>query len=121
MWSNAPIATCVARATDAHGRRMLHAGLRSNGRRRFTADPRVDSLLTLNPFPGAPRTLRAGTRTPSNVMPRVSLQRWPIMISFFPTVMPGVSRSMMNAVNAADAGVLGSGSERARRKYQSGE
>ena len=40
------------------------------------------------------------TTTSSKEMPRVSLQRWPTLISFRPTLMPGVSASTMNPENA---------------------
>lgn len=98
-------------------------------------------IAIAKPLPGVPRTLRAGTRTSSNVIPRVSEQRWPMLISFRPTVMPGlrgcaagavqctrkvgcvprslahVSRSTMKPVKDLDAASVGP-PVRAKTKYQ---
>mmetsp|Transcript_52398 Transcript_52398/g.131702 ORF Transcript_52398/g.131702 Transcript_52398/m.131702 type:complete len:359 (+) Transcript_52398:260-1336(+) len=73
-------------------------------------------MAILKPMPSLPSRFSAGTATFSNVIPRVSDARWPMLISLRPLVMPGESASTMNAVNAlpapAPASVLAS------RKYQ---
>mmetsp|Transcript_16341 Transcript_16341/g.51933 ORF Transcript_16341/g.51933 Transcript_16341/m.51933 type:complete len:268 (+) Transcript_16341:519-1322(+) len=72
-------------------------------------------MATLKPAPTSPILFSSGTTTSSNVIPRVSEQRWPMLISLRPTWMPGVSASTMNAVNALPAF---SPPVRASTKYQ---
>ena len=51
--------------------------------------------------PGFPRTFFSGTTTSSNVTPRVSAHRWPMLISFRPGVTPGVSVLSMRMTDDA--------------------
>jgi hypothetical protein len=74
------------------------------------------AMAILKPAPAGPSRSESGTTTSSKVMPRVSEQRWPMLISLRPTVIPGVSRGTMNPVKALPAGALSS--VLASTKYQ---
>ena len=76
------------------------------------------AMATRNPCPSLPTTFFAGTRTSSNVIPRVSDALWPMLISLRPRVMPGEDLSTMKPVSAWVDFAFGSGLVRARMKYQ---
>jgi hypothetical protein len=75
-------------------------------------------MAILNPAPSPKRTFSLGTRTSSNVIPRVSEALCPMFISFLPGVTPGVSLSTMKPVKALAGEHFGSGLVRAKTKYQ---
>ena len=78
----------------------------------------VGQLGGQDPRDAAAKTFSLGTLTSSKVIPRVSLARWPILISFRPLVTPGESASTIKPVNALPAGHFGSELVLAKTKYQ---
>mmetsp|Transcript_17854 Transcript_17854/g.54891 ORF Transcript_17854/g.54891 Transcript_17854/m.54891 type:complete len:405 (+) Transcript_17854:129-1343(+) len=73
-------------------------------------------MAILKPAPSWPSTFSAGTTTSSKKSGRVSEQRWPMLMSLSPTVMPGESASTMKPVIFRPT--LASASVTARTKYQ---